>query len=250
MSRQIYRVPFDFAWPRNRPWHGFINPHARACPAEGKTCFGGDTAAMAWLSSVSRLLSMLGEEAMSEPHADALRARGRIFPHPYLTEWGQAPRTEDGELVPFGGEDLVQLVAGLSGGERQHRLAGGAYSYTITKTLLKAAGLPETWGLCPVCGGEGDDPASREAAAAWNRTEPPVGPGWQLWETVTTGSPISPVLTEASFRAYLLDEGYSPESVNAFLRDGWCPTAIGRVEDGPDGPVVEFKQGIEGLSDE
>jgi hypothetical protein len=29
----------------------------------------------------------------------------------------------------------------------------------------------------------------------WERTDPPEGPGFQLWETTSDGSPISPVFT-------------------------------------------------------
>jgi hypothetical protein len=232
MSREIRRVPLDFDWPLQKPWEGFFNPHDKECPETGKTCFGGETAAATWLEAIARLIALVGEQAAAEPHADALRARGRLYPHPYLVEWPQAPRTRAGDLHPFGGEDLVQLVTGLADGERPNALFGSD-SYSIMKTLLKAAGLPETWGRCPVCDGEGDDPASREAAEAWRPTEPPEGPGWQLWESTSLGSPISAVHPdEASFRAYLLGEGYSPGSVDEFIRLGWSHTASIDATDG------------------
>lgn len=50
---------------------------------------------------------------------------------------------------------------------------------------------------CKSCGGHGDIWDSQEEKTAyedWKETEPPVGEGWQLWETVTEGSPVSPVL--------------------------------------------------------
>lgn len=251
MSREIRRVPLDFDWPLHKPWDGFINTQGRPCPEEGKTCFGGDTAAMTWLASIARLVALVGEEAVSEPHADALRARGRLYPHPYLVEWPQAPRTSDGKLHPFGGEELVALVTGL-GGKRPHMLLGSGNQWQIMKALMKAAGLPEGWGRCPVCGGEGSDPASRAAADAWKSTPPPEGPGWQLWETVSEGSPISPVFpNEAAFGRYLLGQGYSPKAVEEFIRLGWCMSGVGTVTEGPDGPVfVSIRENIESLGDE
>jgi hypothetical protein len=54
---------------------------------------------------------------------------------------------------------------------------------------------------CPACGGSGDlpnpDEEERARAAAWEEREPPAGPGWQLWETTSEGSPISPVCASA-----------------------------------------------------
>jgi hypothetical protein len=52
------------------------------------------------------------------------------------------------------------------------------------------------YGVCPTCEGEGriwDSPEARRKAEAWEPQEPPVGPGFQLWETTTEGSPQSPV---------------------------------------------------------
>lgn len=49
---------------------------------------------------------------------------------------------------------------------------------------------------CPVCAGTGERWPSKEiedAAETWTCTEPPAGPGYQLWENTTEGSPQSPV---------------------------------------------------------
>ena len=64
------------------------------------------------------------------------------------------------------------------------------------RAVCAAAGLPEEWGTCPECHGEGDiwaDEESKRASDEWARSEPPTGPGYQIWETVSEGSPISPV---------------------------------------------------------
>ena len=52
---------------------------------------------------------------------------------------------------------------------------------------------------CPVCDGHGDiaTDAQREAAENVEEYEPPVGEGWQLWETTSEGSPTSPVFATA-----------------------------------------------------
>lgn len=49
---------------------------------------------------------------------------------------------------------------------------------------------------CDKCGGTGQIWPSQECKAlseAWSPTEPPIGEGYQLWETTSEGSPVSPV---------------------------------------------------------
>lgn len=49
---------------------------------------------------------------------------------------------------------------------------------------------------CAECEGHGNIeayPGQREAADNWERTDPPTGPGWQLWSTTTEGHPMTPV---------------------------------------------------------
>lgn len=220
MGRELKRVPLDFDWPTDKLWPGYINDLGGPCPKDGKTCFGGYTAAAKWLDAVSRLILMLGEEAASAPYAEEMKSRGRIFPHPYLEEWGTAPRTElsreahrriqdsgtnwqtrsaqfhmemaanPPKLLPLTPE-LVQLVSGLTGGLLQG--LGGGDAYHVDQALRKAAGVPEEWGRCPACDGHGDDPKKREAAEAWERKGPPIGDGFQLWTSTSEGAPISPV---------------------------------------------------------
>jgi hypothetical protein len=58
-------------------------------------------------------------------------------------------------------------------------------------------GVVET---CPTCEGHGAleaYPGQRAESAAWKMTDPPTGDGWQLWESVSDGSPITPVFATA-----------------------------------------------------
>lgn len=70
--------------------------------------------------------------------------------------------------------------------------------WSATKAIIKAAGLdPDSWGICLDCKGDGVDSELKEAYEAWKEKEPPAGEGYQLWETCTEGSPVSPIFTTA-----------------------------------------------------
>lgn len=52
--------------------------------------------------------------------------------------------------------------------------------------------------ICVRCGGTGTiwpSPEIERQCEEWKRTEPPTGDGYQLWQTCSEGSPISPVFT-------------------------------------------------------
>lgn len=220
MGRELKRVPLDFDWPLNKNWRGYLNPHWKPCPKEGTECFGGETAAGKWLDALTRLIAMLGSQAKEAPYAEQMKERGILYPHPYLEEWQQAPRQEipsavskelreiddhptkmrrlhaylqknPPQLLPLTNE-LLQLVEGLAGQEIS-TMGGGGDSWAIAKKLRKVAKVPKSWGTCPVCEGHGIDPAARPNYEAWEREDPPEGDGFQLWQTTSEGSPVSPV---------------------------------------------------------
>lgn len=74
---------------------------------------------------------------------------------------------------------------------------------------------------CTTCHGHGSlelYPGQRAAAEAWEQEDhgPPAGEGWQLWETVTEGSPISPVFNDSeTFVQWLM----SPHNTSMQLLD-------------------------------
>jgi len=250
MGRELRRVPLDFDWPLNEVWKGFLNPHYRPCPkAATNECDGGYSNAGKWMDAICRFLSLIGEEAVLEPHATELQKRGRTYPHPYLRQFAQAPMTtipyevrmrlndldnmererELGEylrrnppkLLTFT-EELANFITALAGKKPEPPF--GDISWNIQQALMKAAGIdPDSkWGVCKVCDGNGLDPEIREAFENWTPEPPPIGEGWQLWETVSEGAPYSPVFpTRKKFVAYLVGEGYSRSAAEKFCDVGW-----------------------------
>jgi hypothetical protein len=78
----------------------------------------------------------------------------------------------------------------------------GINAYVVIKARCKRYGMPTT---CATCDGHGSlekYAGQRAEAEAWKWQDPEEGPGWQLWETVSEGSPISPVFETPEKLAY------------------------------------------------
>lgn len=90
---------------------------------------------------------------------------------------------------------------------------------------------------CSTCDGEGSrfrDEQHRLDHDAWRPIDPPTGEGWQLWETVSEGSPISPVFASAQDLARHLgrvdasrDDGMDEAGWLRFIeKGGWAPSGV------------------------
>lgn len=239
MGRELRRVPFDFDHPIGEVWPGFVCELGGPCPENNKTCFNGNTSGGAWLESICRLIDIAAKEGMVSADERAHYARHpnqRTYPHPYLSEFPQAPRFQyhyrrpgqESNLVPLT-DELADLIVGLTGlkkSEVGERFSSG-HSYEIAKALLKKAKMPARWGVCTVCDGHADDPKKRAAVEAWKETPPPTGEGYQVWETVSEGSPISPVFrTAVKLEQWLIGQGYSAAAARGFIHEGSAPSAI------------------------
>jgi len=63
----------------------------------------------------------------------------------------------------------------------------------VIEAKLKRFGLHS---LCPKCDGKGsywEDSLIEGLYNEWSPSEPPIGKGYQVWESVSDGSPVSPV---------------------------------------------------------
>jgi len=229
MSRQVYRVPLDFKHPMNKVWDGFVNPVSRqTCPSS--LCRNGQTPARARLEDIIRLIDLAAGDAN----------RGKC--HPYFFEGffynsrGDTP-----------GADFLELAEGIK--KAGAKIGAHTVEWTIERTLITMAGLNyETWGICPVCKGTNIDPAFQERYDNWEREKPPTGDGWQMWETVSEGSPISPVFATPEKLAEWLsgNEASACGSMTAsyaswlkmIMGSGWAPSCV--VDGGELLPGVEW----------
>ena len=236
MGREIKRVPVDFDWPLSKVWEGFLTPERLQelpCPAK---CSNGNTAAGEWLTKMVHLLLMLPDEVpgRKSPDTDSAR-RGTLHPWLQSMEWRPS--------VPPS-EDIAELTGGLAGRPPRGAFGHDAIdNWQACKAIVSAAGLnPDSWGLCPVCQGHARVEAyegQRAEAEAWESTGPPAGDGWQLWETVSEGSPVSPVFADAEGLAQWLTSPAAKYSrlssldvARKFVADGWAPTFVSTPETG------------------
>ncbi len=189
MGREIRRVPLDFDWPLEKVWDGFVNPHYRPCRAG---CEGG-------YSATYRALAR---------HVNALVWDRAVQTDPQYAKVAAFLVARDARPGPFGHDSID--------------------AWSAVKRLGEMAELPEGWDTCQICGGEGLDPAAREAYEAWSETDPPAGEGWQMWETVSEGSPVSPVFATADALVdWLVNvRGYAWHAADAFVRSGWAPSFV------------------------
>lgn len=194
MSREVRRVPLSFDWPLNKVWEGYIHPTWRECP--NPDCDNGQTVGGAWFSAVIYPLLMLNEAAT--------RTDRPI--HPWLMELatrpsrlrkGGNPRDYRDYETPRPSADVVALCTGLAGRPASFLGHDSGDQWTMAHKILEAAGLDRDYFRCKVCKGWAIHPDDHEASEAWRRTLPPRGKGWQLWETVSEGSPVTPVFRTA-----------------------------------------------------
>lgn len=190
MGRELKRVSLDFDWPLNEVWKGFINPHYKVC----STCGGnGATSARKRLEDLISLLMLSGHEADS----------GKC--HPYFQD---APLHHTAGIVCS--PDMVELTTALADRAPDKRFGhDSSDGWHAVAKIIKAAGLPEKWGYCKDCDGEGVDKTCLKADNEWEPTEPPAGEGYQIWETVSEGSPISPVFATPGELAHYMAKAES-----------------------------------------
>ncbi len=225
MSREIRRMPLDFDWPLGKVWEEYLTPKRlqedpcpdcyRPGPGGERTSGCGSTAAAEWVHGALYLIGMMAEDVRSQSFAgtaDQFTRFGddRSKLHPYLADLQRINVYEHRRPSA----DIIDLVTGITGRDNLSMGTGSDFAYGARKALLVAAGLPEDWGTCPTCQGHGSVEAfegQRAAAEAYHEEnhDPPTGEGWQVWETTSDGSPISPVFAEKEHLVIWLTTKYT-----------------------------------------
>lgn len=181
MGRKLRRVPLDFAWPLNMIWKGYVNPYgSQECP-----CHGGYNVPTQTLSD--NFFGRHGwEYKLTQDEVDALIAAGRL--HSFT-----------GRHVPREGWQPIDPPPVVTAAQVNEAAANSPMIHdSINQHILVKARATRlgVFGFCSLCRGEGRIWQSRQIKRlhdAWKPRNPPRGPGYQLWETTSEGSPVSPV---------------------------------------------------------
>lgn len=248
MGREIRRVPLDFEWPLQKVWQGFLNPHydhARECPFCEGSGYNAATKKLAddFYDSDNCDVYGLGRAGMwsytrdekgwptgvvgpttrwcdkiTQEEVDFLLSKGR------LRTWRDGAWHADPRTAEDVNRENAPGARGVMGHDAINR-------HFLIEFRGKKLGI---YGFCEHC----DDgtlwrtPADKEAAEAWERTPPPEGPGYQLWETTSEGSPLSPVFATSDelVRHLVVEMGWDVRGLKEWVEKvGWSPTLIARM---------------------
>lgn len=178
MNRELKRVPLDFNWELDKVWKGYINPY-KSTPCQ--KCNG---------TGYNEATRKLSEEWFTHTRKDG--KEGWMY-HLEETEINALFNANNGILYPFK-EGYIPTPEELNNRTKFEIFPLGVLSREVCiRTRAKSLGIYE---VCDYCKGEGhiwQSDKIKKLSEEWEEENPAEGEGFQLWETTTEGSPISPV---------------------------------------------------------
>jgi hypothetical protein len=181
---------------------------------------------------------------LNQEDVDVLVKEGRLADFTHTFDRGEGWKLKDPPYYPTAKEVNEWSIRG---GFRGH---DSINQWVVCKAECERKGWPST---CSHCNGEGCVWESKEYEKQydeWEKVEPPAGEGYQLWETVSEGSPVSPVFSTPEELATWLttpgnyswcDKDTPYETWVKFIKgDGWAPSDVienGRVMTGVEAMV-------------
>jgi hypothetical protein len=213
VSREVRRVPLDFNFPIGETWSGYLMPdelHLPKCAECGGDGYSREARAVAhtfyphqivhagaWHGASEHAESLAWHDKLGQAEVDMLVAKGRLSEcvrreptedNPRNWEWVSVPRTaaEVNEVNRRGGRENMLGLHSHDGINRMY----------LIEFRCERLGIPV---CCRTCDGscQAGTPEQRAATEAWESTDPPTGDGWQLWQTVSEGGPVTPVFASA-----------------------------------------------------
>jgi len=260
MSRELKRVSLDFSWPLNKVWIGYLNPyHGINCPHCDGSCYSPEAQVMhaKWYGKIPFDPAENGSTPFTAdtPEVRAFAERNVIRSPEYYGSNEASIRREAVRLAElFNGlwmhhlsqEDVDALFdAGDLREFPERPTAEQVNRWTINpmndvSQWIVMEARCKRMGVSPTCSHCEDgtlwpSPEVKKLHDTWEKIEPAEGIGYQIWETVTEGSPITPVfetpeeLAEwAAANPYGADDGTTKEQWLKFiLGPGWAPSAVG-----------------------
>lgn len=275
MGREIKRVPLDFEWPIGKIWEGYLNPFYKDscdCPFcggdgysenlrnlqdrwygnadfkpedRGSISFKPDNPyivelakrncnsigeSINWENEAHRLCNLFNSRwyhHLNDNDVSILIESKRLmdFTHTWSRETGWVEKNPP--YIPSAQEVNEWSICGIG--------HDSINQWIVTEAECKRLGF-ET--RCEYCKGERriwPNAETKQKYETWEPTEPPPGEGYQMWETISEGSPMSPVFrTPEELARWLADTkassfGHQTATYEEWLSmikgSGWAPSA-------------------------
>lgn len=258
MGREVRRVPLDFNEPLKGTWRGYENPYCRLavqcnhCEGSGRSeearaleeLWYGHRPGFDPRSKGSKplgldhpvildrikdiedpykakqfqfylrdLFNSRWKHHLSQEEVDFLAKNERLreFTHNWSSETGWVKK--EPAYSPTAEEVNTWSLTAMD--------HGGTSLYLLVKHLLSKDGFLYE---CSHCKGEGSTyprPEDKALAENWERFEPPVGEGWQMWQTVSDG-PYTPVFkTPEELARHCAENPWGAEVNNPISYETW-----------------------------
>lgn len=252
MGREVKRVETGFNYPLNKTWEGYLNPHyqfSKNCSFCDRSGYNPETKKISdtwytynevewvYISDSRRYNNLAWQYHITQDEVQALIDHDRLidFTHTWSREDGW--KKKDPPYIPTAEEVNAWAIQGIG----HDSLNRGVCIEARAKRL-------GVYGLCEHCKGEGTiwrTPEDEVNAEKWEPTDPPSGNWYQVWETTSEGSPISPAFeTPEELARWLADNGASSfggqtETYETWLEfikgPGWAVSMVahnGKMESG------------------
>lgn len=256
MGREVKRVALDFQWPLRKTWEGYVCPDRLnsitcepckgsgwndACRQLARDWYDHDGFRSRWWYDYKTGMdgkpasgppwkvfgeSRTWQHSLVQEEVDHLIEEGRL--NGYVSTWDDVERKwvrDPSKPWPTAEQINHDMHYGMGHDGINHAL--------MVRFRAKRLGI---YGVCAHCAGKGhaySSPEIEAEAEAWERSEPPAGEGWQMWETVSEGSPVSPVCESADkLAAWMVrygSDGGRPASFavwRGMIEEGWVPSGV------------------------
>jgi hypothetical protein len=228
VGRELKRVPLDFKWPINKTWEGYLNPfskHAIKCCKQGYSKEGQflhDSFYSVYQTDLWAVWT--GHNILAIRPRERLKQMGwddrvcdnidmaRQFGFKSLTCWGDKLDADDIKALVDDNRlyDFTQTWTRETGWKPKdpaymptpdevNAWSGQGMGHDaincgiLIKHRCKKIGVND---ICEKCEGTSrlwPSPEVEKQHADWTEVEPPKGDGYQLWQSTSEGSPITPV---------------------------------------------------------
>lgn len=214
MGRELKRVPLDFDWPLKKIWEGFLNPYYKYhlncpdCEVSGYApwakqlqdeWYGYHKEDWVWVVPGERRYNKAAlkynfteKDLLPMMKGGAFRdlLGWTIYDEDTDTWWEWQGEGDYRKKVTVPQPELPSLKEAID--FMIHApITGSAGLHGLIEGRANGRGWE-----CPTCKGKGQVWLKEEYEAmadAWEETPIPEGEGYQLWETTSEGSPVSPV---------------------------------------------------------